>query len=346
MNVPQVSVIIPIYKVPEIYLKRCIESVINQTLVDIEILLVDDGSPDCCREICNSYADRDNRIRCLHKQNGGLASARNYGFDHSHGEWVMFVDGDDWIEPDMCQTMYSVVQNHNVDIVLCGMIRDYGKRKEKYKYSLKANYVYSSSECAAFQQEVLNFNSNIATVTAKLYRKALLTCNGIRHNEKLKQGAEGIEFNFRIFGIIESAIFIDKWFYHYTYNNESITTNHNEQNHQYVLKCYEKIAQEIVSCDNSNVLNRWLNNRLIYVMITTAISGYFSPKNRESFFTKRKKYVEYLNRDILKEALMASETDGLSLSRKVTFYLIKYRCFLCISFFAKIRMLQKRVKGR
>lgn len=98
---PQVSIIVPVYKVPEGFLRKCVESCGAQTLEEIEILLVDDGSPDDCGSICDEYAAQDERIRVIHKENGGLCSARNAGCLAARGEWIMFVDGDDWIDPDM-----------------------------------------------------------------------------------------------------------------------------------------------------------------------------------------------------------------------------------------------------
>lgn len=103
--VPVISMIVPVYKVPEQFLRKCIESCMSQTFQDMEILLVDDGSPDDCGSICDEYAGKDQRIRVIHKTNGGLCSARNAGFLAARGEWIMFVDGDDWIEPDMCEQM-------------------------------------------------------------------------------------------------------------------------------------------------------------------------------------------------------------------------------------------------
>ena len=114
---PFVSIIVPVYKVPEQYLRKCIESTMTQTLKNIEILLVDDGSPDQCGKICDEYAEKDKRIRVLHKKNGGLSSARNFGCKAAQGKWVMFVDGDDWIEPDMCQTMYSAGEEKRVRLL-------------------------------------------------------------------------------------------------------------------------------------------------------------------------------------------------------------------------------------
>ena len=105
MKRPLVSVIVPVYKVPEQYLRKSIESIQKQTFTELEILLIDDGSPDRCGNICDEYAERDKRINVIHKKNGGLASARNAGFYAATGDWIMFVDGDDWIEADMCEKM-------------------------------------------------------------------------------------------------------------------------------------------------------------------------------------------------------------------------------------------------
>ena len=95
-----ISVIVPIYNV-EKYLDKCIESIVNQTYKNLEIILVDDESPDNCPEICDKWAERDSRIKVIHKENGGAGSARNAGIEASSGEWIGFVDGDDWIEPNM-----------------------------------------------------------------------------------------------------------------------------------------------------------------------------------------------------------------------------------------------------
>ena len=113
-----VSVIVPVYKVSE-YLEKCVQSICAQTYQNIEILLVDDGSPDECPEICDDFAREDKRIKVIHKQNGGLSSARNAGIQSSTGEWLMFVDGDDFISPDMVQKLYDAVRLHQAKVSFC-----------------------------------------------------------------------------------------------------------------------------------------------------------------------------------------------------------------------------------
>ena len=115
-----VSVVLPIYNV-EKYLNRCIKSVINQSYKNLEIILVDDGSPDKCGKICDEYATKDSRIVVIHKKNGGLSDARNAGLDIMHGTYVAFVDSDDWIEPDMYQKLYENIRHFNADMAFGGV---------------------------------------------------------------------------------------------------------------------------------------------------------------------------------------------------------------------------------
>lgn len=115
-----VSVIIPVYKV-EKYLEQCLDSILNQTYSRMEILLVDDGSPDRCGEICDDYAGRDARVRVIHKTNGGLSDARNAGIEVASGSWLVFVDSDDYIHPQMIELLYRTAQREQAEIVWCGI---------------------------------------------------------------------------------------------------------------------------------------------------------------------------------------------------------------------------------
>ena len=114
---PLVSVIVPIYNV-ENYLRKCLDSIVVQTLKDIEIILVDDGSTDESGKICDEYASQDKRVRVVHKINGGLSSARNTGIEAASAPFLMFIDSDDWVEPDFCEKPYLAAKNNNADLVL------------------------------------------------------------------------------------------------------------------------------------------------------------------------------------------------------------------------------------
>lgn len=118
MNQPLISVIVPIYNV-EKYLPRCINSIIHQSYTNLEIILVDDGSPDNCAAICDDYANRDSRIHVIHKKNGGLSDARNIGFEHSTGEYIAFIDSDDYVHPQMLEILYQLSLEEHSEIAVC-----------------------------------------------------------------------------------------------------------------------------------------------------------------------------------------------------------------------------------
>lgn len=119
-NTDLISVIVPVYNV-EPYLPKCIESIMSQTYSNLEIILVDDGSPDNCPKICDEYAKKDSRIIVIHKNNGGLSEARNAGIDASSGDWIAFVDSDDYIAPNMVESLHEAADKQNADMAICSV---------------------------------------------------------------------------------------------------------------------------------------------------------------------------------------------------------------------------------
>lgn len=129
MDGPKISVIIPIYRVEQ-YLCKCVESVLAQTYHNMEVILVDDGSPDGCGKICDEYAERDERVKVIHKPNGGVASARNAGLAAATGEWIGWVDSDDWAEPALFETLLRGALETSAEISVCGHWEEYRGRRE------------------------------------------------------------------------------------------------------------------------------------------------------------------------------------------------------------------------
>lgn len=335
-----ISIVVPVYNVPKRYLCDCIESILKQSHENLEIIVVDDGSTDGSSEICDYYEKLDNRVKVIHKINGGLSAARNTGVKVSNGKWIMFVDGDDWIERECCQKMYDAVKKHDVQLAMCGMYKDLDNRSIPYSYYIEPEKKYDKEGCAWLQEQVLHNNGNIATAYCKLIKKDVLETNNIYHDEVLRQGAEGIEFNLRLFDKIESAVFINDNLYHYIYNSESISSKHDVRNHEYVLNCFDKIYQFVIKKNNKD-LEYWFFNRMLYIIITTAISGYFNPSNKETYGQKKRGYKEYLSRDLVKKSLNKNCHKELSLSRKLVLFLIKHKLFIIVNIMAILRYKQK-----
>lgn len=145
MNEPLISVIVAIYNV-EKYLRKCIESILNQTYKNLELILVIDGSPDNSLSICKTFAAKDPRIIVIEKENGGQATARNKALDVAKGDYIGFIDGDDWIEPNMYEVLYSVAQNEEADIVQCGWYKVEPSGVRLCPYPPFTNEIYSSNE--------------------------------------------------------------------------------------------------------------------------------------------------------------------------------------------------------
>ena len=337
---PVISIIVPVYNVPRRYLKKCIESTLAQTMYEIEVVIVDDGSTDGSSAICDKYAEKDRRIVVIHKKNEGLSAARNTGVDAASGEWILFLDGDDWLESDTCEKTYAIAKKNDVDIVMFKAVQEFSNHSKPLHYPYEKDTFFKGEECYALLKDILTFDSNIASAWGKLIKRKLLVDNGIYHDKKLRQGSEGIEFNIRLFQKLNRVFFLDKCFYHYIYNGDSISAKHNEKNHFYVIKCFEKIKQEILLLKDSKLMELFYV-RFAHVVVATAVSGYFSPHNLEPFKVKKKKYSIYLSKPLVKETMKSVNRKRLDLKRRIVLCLIELHLFRIIAMLAFVRDKQK-----
>lgn len=167
-----VSIIVPVYKV-EPYLSRCIESIIKQTFCDFELILVDDGSPDNCGAICDEYAEKDARIKVIHKSNGGVSSARNVGLDVAKGEYIAFVDSDDWIHPQMLEILSQALVQANAGFCACKVKIVYDESDSKFIEDIHSIFAPEVCNCADVLKDYFpKFSEKLTTfVYNKLYRR-------------------------------------------------------------------------------------------------------------------------------------------------------------------------------
>lgn len=207
-----ISVIIPVYKV-EPFLDKCIESVVKQTYHNLEIILVDDGSPDRCGDICDNWETRDHRIKVIHKVNGGLSDARNAGLDIASGDYIGFVDSDDWIEPNMYEVMLNKLLQNNADIAICGMKKIYKTRTELQDLGHDWRYSRQKALYELIQNKSLeNFAQN------KLYKKELF--EGLRFPKG--RIFEDVLLMYKIFDRVNRVVHINQNLYNYLRHDNSI----------------------------------------------------------------------------------------------------------------------------
>ena len=215
-NAPKVSVIVPVYKV-EKYLPACIESVLAQTFPDFELILVDDGSPDNSGKICDDYAARDPRIRVFHKENGGVSSARNLGLDNARGEWIAFVDPDDWIDSDMYERMYHAGTESDADFVWCDFWTESDVIIAQHRQNVEP--ADSANMLRAFLSGRLH-----GSVWCKLIRSSFLRKNKVCFPTEIGY-CEDLLVSIQLAKTAEKITHVPCPFYHYRIRENAATSN-------------------------------------------------------------------------------------------------------------------------
>ncbi len=235
---PKISVIVPVYRV-EKYLGRCVNSLLGQTLSDIEIILVDDGSPDGCPALCDEFAKKDGRIKVLHKENEGLGLARNSGMSLAVGEYIAFVDSDDYVKSEMYRTLYEAAQRENADIAMCGLCCIGGimsaKENDVQNINCFDGYtVFDGKEgidrlmldiSGALPKEDQDSRYGFSSVK-NIYRKEVLEKNKIRFLSEKEVMSEDVFFLLDFLDKCECAVGVPGAFYCYCRNGQSLSKSY------------------------------------------------------------------------------------------------------------------------
>lgn len=233
MESKKVSIIVPVYKV-EKFLERCVESIIKQTYQNIEIILIDDESPDECPKMCDQYEIKDNRIKVIHKKNGGLSDARNAGLDIASGEYIAFVDSDDWIESDFIETLYMNAEREKADISVVGyqLIWEDGRIR---RFSRDEEYYVFDRENAI--RELLKQQKFQCMVCQKMYRKQIFETIRFPVGKIYEDVAIGLS----TFLKAERVVVSGKVKYNYFQRSDSIVNAKFDKRKLFFLECCNKI---------------------------------------------------------------------------------------------------------
>lgn len=222
---PLISVIIPVYKA-EKYLDHCVDSIVNQTYKNLEIILVDDGSPDNCPKMCDDWAAKDCRIKVIHKQNGGASSARNCGLDCAKGDYIAFIDSDDYIDEDMYEIMLGQIKEHNADAASCGMVRE--SADGAVEVWGDNNAPVNVLDNTALLKSVGKANGILPVSPCnKLFSKSIIA--DIRFDIRFRF-AEDVLFNYMVAENINKIVCQDVPRYHYVSNDSSVSHNEFDEN--------------------------------------------------------------------------------------------------------------------
>lgn len=340
-QMPLISIIIPIYNV-EKYIHETLGCIINQTFNNWECILVDDGSSDKSPAICDEYAKKDKRIRVIHKPNGGLVSARNAGFGVITGDWHMYLDGDDWIDVNTCEELVKVINQHpDMDVIFWKFLQEFNGKsvKSKMNWVCQADeQIYVGRQCHNLALNTMIYSSGLTTAYAKLINTNWAKTNEIRHDDRLRQGEEGVEFTLRLFYNAKKALYLNRYWNHYRYTPGSITKQVNEKNTVYITDCFKVMQEDIESFENKEVVMRMFYQRVVYGLIAIAMSTYFHPNNTDSIFLRIKKYSSVIKSNaIYQEAIKKCPLDKMDTFRIVTLYFLKLRLYVFLQLISNIK---------
>lgn len=299
-NRPLISIIVPVYKV-EKYLEKCIKSIINQTYNNLQIILVDDGSPDNCGKICDEYAQKDSRIEVIHKTNGGLSDARNVGISKAKGKYIGFVDSDDYIEKSMYEDLYNLIEENKSDVCICNFYNVIGNNKS-LKNLDNGIKKYNKTDIL---REILLDSKIQSYAWNKLYKKELF--DNIKYPVGKKY--EDIGTTFYILEKCNKIIVTGTPEYYYLNRADSIVNNVNEKTIidyiELIIERYDYIEKNLKELDKYNK----------YYLVKTLITAYSDINSLKNVSKKTTKKFDELYEKV-KKVIECQESEFFELLNK------------------------------
>lgn len=333
---PKVSVIVPVFNT-EPYLKRCVNSLINQSLKDIEIILIDDGSPDNSPKICDEFAKQDSRIKVIHKQNGGAGSARNVGIKMATGDFLGYIDSDDYVELDMYEKLYTCAINNNVDFVMADYYRICDNSKTIKTFDIRAglytkNDIINEIYPMLIMRENINFGP-LLSVCHCLYKTSFIKQNKLYFDEEIKWAEDCIYS--AILGYTANSFYYLKGecVYNYIQNNGSVTTTYKPLSWQ-VYCLMNKKLRNFFKDKTIFDFSRQFDLHIIYFTCSVFTQLKYSNYNFRQKYTAIK---EIINTSLLTKTMKNFELPDVGFKFKILLYLIKYRQSLILTIIKRKR---------
>ena len=316
---PVLSVIVPVYKV-EPYIRQCLDSLVNQTYQDMEIIVIDDGSPDDCGAICDEYAAKCHRMRVIHKQNAGVQEARNQGIDEAKGKWIAFVDSDDWCDTDYYESLFRALGDREVDVFCAnGHVREYESGSvsaygayEDFEYHDRKHLDILMAQVLAprcgelRQKHSPPTTASMGTPWDKLYRTDFLRKHGFRFDPNRKAW-DDLFFNYLVFRTTESVAGCNVASYHYRQNSASIVHQYNPNRLNINYEFIDVIRKAAPEKMESPMFREALYARSINMMVSVLRFYYLNPSNPDKRPVIKKRVREMTRMPYFHDALYQSD---------------------------------------
>lgn len=336
----KISVIVPIYK-SEKYLRRCVDSILNQTYTDLEVILVNDGSPDSCPQICEAYRREDSRVIVLNQKNAGVSAARNTGLDRASGEYITFVDSDDYIEPYMYSKMVRVIKQYDCDIVMCDCVKEFSNYSESYTHNIRSGFYDKSHLVKEYYPHLLIMDNMEYPATISnwllLFRNNKSFSN-IRYIEGVRYSEDWL-FGACLLKQASSFYYMkNQNFYHYFMNDQSATHKYvDDKWHDYEI-LYFKMMEYFKDTDYD--FSEQLNKVLLF-LIYNAVGEILSTQKLNSV-EKVKKAKKILSEEYVREMFSKIKIRSLHISNKLKIITYIYKYQIGFKFFIYFQNLKWR----
>ncbi|MBQ9314475.1 MAG: glycosyltransferase [Clostridia bacterium] len=330
----KISIIVPAYNVQN-YITQCLDSLIHQTYRNLEIIVVNDGSKDDTLNIINEYAKNDNRIIIINQENQGLSESRNNAMNIATGEYIMFVDADDWVETNMCEICMSELKNEGADLVLFSYIREYEDNSILKSQFTSNRIVFQQKEVknllerrifGPYEAEELAYPEkldSLSTAWGKLYQFETIKKYRFKSFKEIGATCEDVFFNAEALGNVHKAVFIDEHFYHYRkYNANSLTKTVEKKIFDKWKKAYRGLDKIIHENQFDETYKVALNNRFSINLIGI---GLRIVNGADNIKIKYKMIKDIVQDELYKNAINSLDIASMPLHWKMFFWNAKHR---------------------
>lgn len=346
----KVSVVVPVYQVEEKYLKECIESVLNQTLSDIELILVSDGASQENQEIIKNSVEADARVSAIFQTNQGVCVARNAGLRLCHGKYVTFVDSDDYIAKDNLEKAYKRAEGDKLELLLWGSYKCYSNKMVEYM-PFKDDIPLFNQE----QKEWLMLKTMVGELPfygypcskygsgsccSKLYLRSFLEENDLKYPVGIKR-AEDVNFNIRVFDKAEKIGYLNEHFYYYRQLESSATYKYRDGGIKVFTDALNGLKAFLDETGKKELFYQVFDMRCMFFFLESMDMDYLNKDNPKSFFKRMSEMKKMLNEEPYKGAIAELKGDYLTFARKIPLVLMKMKAVYLLAFFyTGFKMLQ------
>lgn len=331
--IPVVSVIVPVYNVKD-YIERCVESLCGQTLREIEILLVDDGSTDGSGVICDKLAEKDARIKVIHKENEGQGIARNCGIEAAKGQFAAFVDADDYMEKEAYQYLIEEADRYHADVICFGYSKDDSRGNSMYQSQIRER-CYSGEEVKRgfalhfFGDDPRDDDMRGVSACMSVYRMELVKEHGIRFPSERKVLSEDTVFNLEFCRFARTAAACRRIFYHYCIQEDSFSRGYSRERLEKtaefmnVLSGYaEEFGIEALTANRIQMV--------LWVSLLDAVRKEAAGKRLSDYRALHGSVCEICNRQYVAEMIGLLDTGGMNIKQKLFYYCVKYKQYFLL----------------